>query len=71
MAAVAGQREAARRTRCISLIAADGLIPKRRAAPRIELPCSTTRMIRKRRSKEIGAGMTTSRLSQPTLSNDE
>ena len=53
------------------LVAAEGLTAKRRAAPRIELPCSTAHMIRKRRSKEIGAGMMTSRLSQPTLSNHE
>jgi hypothetical protein len=47
--------------RCISLIAADGLTAKRRAASRIELPCSTARTIRNRRSMEIGAGMTTIR----------
>jgi hypothetical protein len=57
------------RTRCISLIAADGLTAKRRAASRIELPCSTARTIRSRRPMEIGAGMATSRLSQPILSN--
>ena len=45
------------RTRCISLIAADGLTAKRRAAWRIELPRSTARTIRSRRSKDIGAGM--------------
>jgi hypothetical protein len=44
------------------LIAADGLTAKRRAAARIELPPATARTIRRRRSKEIGAGMTTSRL---------
>ncbi|HEX3208473.1 MAG TPA: hypothetical protein VHQ91_03770, partial [Geminicoccaceae bacterium] len=48
------------RTRCMSLIAADGLTANRRAASRIELPCSTARTIRSRRSMEIGAGMTTS-----------
>jgi len=53
----------------ISLIAADGLTAKRRAAARIELPPSIACTIRRRRSKEIGAGMTTSRLSQPILSN--
>jgi hypothetical protein len=46
------------RTRCISLIAADGLTAKRRAASRIELPPSTDRTIRTRRSNDIGAGMT-------------
>ena len=51
------------------LIAVDGLTAKRRAASRIELPRSTARTIRLRRSKEIGAGITTSRLSQPLLSN--
>jgi hypothetical protein len=50
------------RTRCISLIAADGLTAKRWAAARIELPRSTARTIRRRRSMEIGAGMVTSRL---------
>jgi hypothetical protein len=50
------------RTRCISLIAADGLTAKRRAASRIELPRSTARTIRNGRSMEIGAGMATSRL---------
>jgi hypothetical protein len=43
------------RTRCISLIAAAGLTGKRRAAPRIELPRSTARTIRSRRSNDIGA----------------
>jgi hypothetical protein len=57
------------RTRCISLIAADGLTAKRRAASRIELPRSTARTIRSRRSMEIGAGMTISHWSQPLLSN--
>ena len=57
------------RTRCISLIAADGLTANRRAASRIDPPRSTARTIRCRRSKDIGAGMTTSRLSQPILSN--
>jgi hypothetical protein len=56
-----GQRAVAR-TRCISLIAADGLTAKRRAAARIELPRSTARAILRRRSMEIGAGMATSRL---------
>ncbi|MGH6897706.1 MAG: hypothetical protein ACREJ5_14385 [Geminicoccaceae bacterium] len=39
------------------MIAADGLTAKRRAAARIELPCSTARTIRSRRSNDIGAGM--------------
>jgi hypothetical protein len=46
------------RTRCISLIAADGLTAKRRTASRIEPPCSTARTIRRRKSRDIGAGMT-------------
>jgi hypothetical protein len=45
------------RTRCISLIAADGLTANRRAASRIELPPSTAATIRRRRSNDIGAGM--------------
>ena len=53
---------AGRATRCISLIAADGLTAKRWAAARIELPRSTARAILRRRSMEIGAGMATSRL---------
>jgi hypothetical protein len=44
----------------MSLIAVDGLTAKRRAAPRIELPRSTARTMRRRSSMEIGAGMTTS-----------
>jgi hypothetical protein len=45
------------RTRCISLIAADGLTANRRAAARIELPSSTAPTIRRRRSNDIGAGI--------------
>jgi hypothetical protein len=45
------------RTRCISLMAADGLTAKRRAAPRIEPPLSTACTIRSRRSMDIGAAM--------------
>jgi hypothetical protein len=45
------------RTRCISLIAADGLTANRRATARIELPRSTARAIRIRKSKDIGGGM--------------
>ena len=59
LAAVAGRRGAARRAHPLhDLIAADGLTANRRAAPRIELPCSTARTIRQRRSNDIGAGMT-------------
>jgi hypothetical protein len=47
-------------TRCMSLIAAEGLTAKRRAAARIDLPRSTVRTIRK--SEAIGAGMATFRL---------
>lgn len=71
-AAVAGRSRAARRAHpFINLIAAEGLTAKRRAAARIELPCSTAPMIRKRRFRDIGAGMTTSQVSQPTLSSHE
>jgi hypothetical protein len=49
------------RTRCISLIAAEGLTAKRRAAARIELPRSTARTILCLRSMDMGAGMATSR----------
>lgn len=45
------------RTRCISLIAADALTAKRRAASRIELPPSIARTIRSRRSIDSGAGI--------------
>ena len=45
------------RTRCISLIAADGLTANRRAAARIELPLSTAPTILCLRSNDIGAGM--------------
>ena len=38
------------RTRCMSLIAVDGLTAKRRAVARIELPRSTARTMRRRRS---------------------
>jgi hypothetical protein len=49
------------RTRGISLIAAEGLTAKRRAAARIELPGSTARTMRSRKSNDIGAGMAISR----------
>jgi hypothetical protein len=42
------------------LIAADGLTANRRAAARIELPRSTGRTMRRRKSNDIGGGMTTS-----------
>jgi hypothetical protein len=45
-----------------SLIAAEGLTAKRRAAARIELPRSTPRTMCRRRSMDMGAGMSTSRL---------
>ena len=45
------------RTRCISLIAADGLTANRRAAARIELPSATASTIRRRKSIDSGAGM--------------
>jgi hypothetical protein len=44
------------------LIVLEGLTANRRAAARIELPPSTARTMRCRRSMESGAGMTTSRL---------
>jgi hypothetical protein len=44
----------------MSLIAAEGLTAHRRAAARIELPRSTARTMRRRRSMEMGAGMATS-----------
>ncbi len=43
------------RTLCISLMAADGLTSKRLAGFRIELPASTARTIRCRRSWDKGA----------------
>ena len=45
------------RTRCISLIAADGLTAKRSAAARAELPASTACAIRSRKSCDNGAVM--------------
>jgi hypothetical protein len=45
------------RTRCISLMAAEALTAKRRAACRIVLPSSTARTIRSRRSWDKGAVM--------------
>jgi hypothetical protein len=48
------------RTRCISLIAADGPTAKRRAAARIGLPRSTAPTILRLRSNDIGASMAAS-----------
>ena len=58
----AGAQEPLSRTRRIRLIAADGLTSKRKAACRIELPPSTARTIRSRRSWDKGAGIIASRL---------
>jgi hypothetical protein len=55
----AGRRCRPRAPGCICLIAAEGLTAKRWTAPPIELPLSTARMMRSRRSMEIGAGMAT------------
>src|SRR5215204_6056306 len=51
----AGAALPVRRTRCISLTAAEALTAKRRAACRIVLPPSTARTIRSRRSWDKGA----------------
>ena len=60
-----------RRTRCISLTAADALTSKRSAAPRIELPSATARTIRSRRSQDNGAVMvSSSALTPSTLESD-
>src|SRR3954469_11047276 len=56
-----------RRTRCISLMAADALTAKRRAACRIELPPSTARTIRLRRSWDKGAVMMNSTAFTPRV----
>jgi len=45
------------RTRCISLIAEDGLTSNRAAARLIELPSATARTIRARRSCDNGIAM--------------
>src|SRR3954453_1072726 len=55
-----------RRTRCISLMAADALTAKRRAACRIELPPSTARTIRSRKSWDKGAVMINSTALTPS-----
>jgi hypothetical protein len=47
------------------LIADEALTANRAAAPRIELPLSTARTIRSRKSRDSGAGMT----SPPTHQN--
>src|SRR5215213_597205 len=54
-----------RRTRCISLTAAEALTAKRRAACRIVLPPSTARTIRSRRSWDKGAVMISSTALTP------
>ena len=46
------------RTRAINLIADEALTANRAAAPRIELPLSTAAMMRSRKSRDNGAGMT-------------
>src|SRR5215210_2870229 len=53
------------RTRGISLMAAEALTAKRRAACRIELPLSTARTIRSRRSRDNGAVMVNSAALAP------
>ena len=60
-----------RRTRCISLIAAEALTAKRRAACRIELPLSTARTIRSRRSWDKGAVMINSTALTPSTLESE
>jgi hypothetical protein len=63
-----GRRATARRPHPLhELIAADGHTAKRHA----DRAALLERAIRRRRSKEIGAGMTTSRLPQWILSNYE
>jgi len=60
-----------RRTRCMSLMAADALTAKRRAACRIELPLSTARTIRLRRSWDKGAVMMNSTALTPSTLESE
>ena len=59
------------RTRCISLMAADALTAKRRAACRIELPPSTARTIRSRTSWDKGAVMINSTALTPSTLESE
>jgi hypothetical protein len=60
-----------RRTRCISLTAADGLTSNRKTACRIDAPPSTARTIRSRRSRDNGAVMVSSNALTPsTLESD-
>jgi hypothetical protein len=59
------------RTRCISLIAAEALTAKRRAACRIGLPPSTARTIRSRRSWDKGAVMMNSTALTPSTLESE
>ena len=63
---LAGAVRPVRRTRCISLMAADALTAKRRAACRIELPPSTARTIRSRKSWDKGAVMINSTALTPS-----
>jgi hypothetical protein len=70
MAAIARRRRAARLAHpAHQLDRGRGADRKRRAAPRIELPFSTARTIRSRRSRDIGGGIVEPRLSQPKFSN--
>ena len=59
------------RTRCISLMAAEALTAKRRAACRIVLPSSTARTIRSRRSWDKGAVMINSTALTPSTLESE
>src|SRR3954469_24847362 len=59
------------RTRCISLIAAEALTAKRRAACRIVLPPSTACTIRSRRSWDKGAVMINSTALTPSTLESE
>jgi hypothetical protein len=66
---LAGAGLPVRRTRCISLMAAEALTATRRAACRIELPLSTARTSRSRRSRDNGAVMVNSAALAPAPSN--
>ena len=59
------------RTRCISLMAAEALTAKRRAACRIGLPPSTARTIRSRRSWDKGAVIINSTALTPNTLESE
>ncbi len=62
----AGAVQPLRRTRCISLMAAEALTAKRRAACRNVLPPSTARTLRSRRSWDKGAVMINSTALAPS-----